>query len=344
MPGRRSNNGFARRPRVRAGAHRHRFDDRARDGGGGVAGRAAAGARLPRRRAARRRAAAPTCSRRSTSRALSSRRTSTACRRSFPAASRTAACIGRGACDAKGILAAQVAAAERLRAERRAPGRHAVRCRRGAGQRRRDGGKHDPDTCRFLINGEPTDSRLATATRGSCACGSRQAAAPRTRQRRSRASRRSRSCSMRSCVAFAAVAERARSRGDLLYRRFDRRRRRAERHSAARVRRSDVPHRRIRRRSPRRARERSRRGVDQRGAARAADSHAHRRRFRDPRCFRSRPTCRSWIAGERRCFTVPDRSSLRTPMANSSRSTSCMAPSMAMSVWREAASTRRGDA
>ena len=53
----------------------------------------------------------------------------------FPSSVRDGRLYGRGACDAKGILAAQVAAVERLRADRRDAGRHAVRRRRGAGQR-----------------------------------------------------------------------------------------------------------------------------------------------------------------------------------------------------------------
>lgn len=76
---------------------------------------------------------------------------------------------GRGACDAKGIIAAQVMAAERLRAEgttsigllftvdeemgslgARAANNHA---------RARD--------CRYLVNGEPTDNMLATGSKGS---------------------------------------------------------------------------------------------------------------------------------------------------------------------------------
>ena len=73
---------------------------------------------------------------------------------------------GRGACDAKGILAAQVAAAERLRAggERRAGLLFVVGEERGS-----DGAAAAntlPNRSRFLINGEPTDNRLAAATRG----------------------------------------------------------------------------------------------------------------------------------------------------------------------------------
>lgn len=75
--------------------------------------------------------------------------------------------VGRGACDAKGILAAQVAAAEALRAqgERRVGLLFVVGEERGS-----DGARvandHAPPTCRFLVNGEPTDSRLGLATRG----------------------------------------------------------------------------------------------------------------------------------------------------------------------------------
>lgn len=73
---------------------------------------------------------------------------------------------GRGACDAKGILAAQVAAAERLRAS----GERRVGLLFVAGEERGSDGAIAanalPNRCRFLINGEPTDNRLASATRG----------------------------------------------------------------------------------------------------------------------------------------------------------------------------------
>src|SRR5918995_5433007 len=73
---------------------------------------------------------------------------------------------GRGACDAKGILAAQVAAAQRLRAkgERRVGLLFVVGEERGS-----DGAMAanlQPPGARFLINGEPTDNRLGSATRG----------------------------------------------------------------------------------------------------------------------------------------------------------------------------------
>ena len=75
--------------------------------------------------------------------------------------------FGRGACDAKGILAAQVAAAERLRA--RGETRFALLFVVGE-ERGSDGAKianeQAPSSVRFLINGEPTDNRLGAATRG----------------------------------------------------------------------------------------------------------------------------------------------------------------------------------
>lgn len=73
---------------------------------------------------------------------------------------------GRGACDAKGILAAQVAAAERARAS----GRTDVGMVFVAGEERgSDGAKAAntwPNVSQRLINGEPTDSRLGLATKG----------------------------------------------------------------------------------------------------------------------------------------------------------------------------------
>ena len=75
--------------------------------------------------------------------------------------------FGRGACDAKGILAAQVTAVERLRAagETRTALLFVVGEERGS-----DGARVAnhlaPTGVRFLINGEPTDNRLGAATRG----------------------------------------------------------------------------------------------------------------------------------------------------------------------------------
>ena len=74
--------------------------------------------------------------------------------------------FGRGACDAKGILAAQVAAADRLRRE----GESRVALLFVVGEERGSDGARAANEaangCRFLINGEPTDNRLGLATRG----------------------------------------------------------------------------------------------------------------------------------------------------------------------------------
>jgi len=76
---------------------------------------------------------------------------------------------GRGACDAKGIIAAQAAAAERLRAE--------GVCHLGLlwtvdeelGSLGAQTANRHPlaAECRFMINGEPTDNKLALGTKGA---------------------------------------------------------------------------------------------------------------------------------------------------------------------------------
>jgi acetylornithine deacetylase len=84
----------------------------------------------------------------------------------FPSDVRDGRLYGRGACDAKGILAAQLAAAERLRAsgERRVGLLFVVGEERGSDGA--DLANSQPLGSRYLVNGEPTDSKLATATRG----------------------------------------------------------------------------------------------------------------------------------------------------------------------------------
>ena len=76
---------------------------------------------------------------------------------------------GRGSCDAKGIIAAQIFAAQHLRDE----GVNDVGLLFTVDEELGSLGaqvanKHPlARECRFLINGEPTDSRLATGTKGS---------------------------------------------------------------------------------------------------------------------------------------------------------------------------------
>jgi acetylornithine deacetylase len=73
---------------------------------------------------------------------------------------------GRGTCDAKGILAAQVAAADRLREAEIKVGLLFV-----VGEERDSAGatvaNENPRGSKFLINGEPTDNRLALASKGA---------------------------------------------------------------------------------------------------------------------------------------------------------------------------------
>jgi acetylornithine deacetylase len=73
---------------------------------------------------------------------------------------------GRGSCDAKGIIAAQIAACQRLRKEGAAVGMLFV-----VGEERDAIGaktaNESPLPCRFLINGEPTENKIAVASKGS---------------------------------------------------------------------------------------------------------------------------------------------------------------------------------
>jgi len=73
---------------------------------------------------------------------------------------------GRGSCDAKGIIAAQIAAAERLRKEGIYVGLLFL-----VGEERDSLGaklaNQQPNQCKFLINGEPTENKVATASKGA---------------------------------------------------------------------------------------------------------------------------------------------------------------------------------
>jgi acetylornithine deacetylase len=85
----------------------------------------------------------------------------------FPSRQERGLVFGRGACDAKGIVAAQVTAAERLRTagETRIALLFVVGEERGS-DGARVANQQAPKSVRFLINGEPTDNRLGAATRG----------------------------------------------------------------------------------------------------------------------------------------------------------------------------------
>jgi len=73
---------------------------------------------------------------------------------------------GRGACDAKGIIAAQVAAADRLRHD----GIHAGLLFLVGEEKDSLGAKianQQSHGSKFLINGEPTENRIASASKGT---------------------------------------------------------------------------------------------------------------------------------------------------------------------------------
>ena len=73
---------------------------------------------------------------------------------------------GRGSCDAKGIIVAQIAAAEELKAEGIYAGLLFL-----VGEERDSQGAQtanlDPRGTKFLINGEPTENRIALASKGT---------------------------------------------------------------------------------------------------------------------------------------------------------------------------------
>jgi acetylornithine deacetylase len=84
----------------------------------------------------------------------------------IPSSVRDGKLFGRGSCDAKGILAAQVAAVERLRSD----GERHVGMLFVVGEERGSDGAAAANIVengsKFLVNGEPTDNRLGSATRG----------------------------------------------------------------------------------------------------------------------------------------------------------------------------------
>ncbi|SRR5581483_8154759 len=85
----------------------------------------------------------------------------------IPSSEDEARIYGRGSCDAKGIIAAQMAAAEQLRREGFAAGLLFL-----VGEERDSLGAkianhYAAPGVRFLINGEPTENRLAAASKGA---------------------------------------------------------------------------------------------------------------------------------------------------------------------------------
>lgn len=76
---------------------------------------------------------------------------------------------GRGACDAKGIIAAQIVAAEKLRGMgiKEVGLLFTVDEEAGSGGARAVNQHPTASSCRYLINGEPTDNKLALGSKGS---------------------------------------------------------------------------------------------------------------------------------------------------------------------------------
>jgi acetylornithine deacetylase len=74
---------------------------------------------------------------------------------------------GRGACDAKGIIAAMIKAAERLASERASDFGLLFVVGEEAGSPGARAANTLPNRARFLINGEPTESKLALGSKGA---------------------------------------------------------------------------------------------------------------------------------------------------------------------------------
>lgn len=84
----------------------------------------------------------------------------------IPSSEKDGRVYGRGSCDAKGIIAAQVAAAEKLRAS----GTHVGLLFLVGEERDSLGAKvanQQAPGSKFLVNGEPTENRVAVASKGS---------------------------------------------------------------------------------------------------------------------------------------------------------------------------------
>jgi acetylornithine deacetylase len=84
----------------------------------------------------------------------------------IPSSEDDAKIYGRGACDAKGIIAAQIAAAERLRQEGIYVGLLFVVGEEKDSLGAKVANQQSPG-CKFLVNGEPTENKMASASKGT---------------------------------------------------------------------------------------------------------------------------------------------------------------------------------
>src|SRR5271166_2755559 len=89
----------------------------------------------------------------------------------IPSSEDAARIYGRGSCDAKGIIAAQIAAAERLRQQRIHVGLLFVageeRDSLGAKIANEFAATQPGHRCKYLVNGEPTENHIALASKGT---------------------------------------------------------------------------------------------------------------------------------------------------------------------------------
>src|SRR5271169_2865965 len=89
----------------------------------------------------------------------------------IPSSEDAARIYGRGSCDAKGIIAAQIAASERLRQQGIYVGLLFVvgeeRDSLGAKAANEYAAKERAHCCKYLVNGEPTENRIALASKGT---------------------------------------------------------------------------------------------------------------------------------------------------------------------------------
>lgn len=89
----------------------------------------------------------------------------------IPSSEDGARIYGRGSCDAKGIIAAQIAASERLRREGIYVGLLFVvgeeRDSLGAKVANEYAASQPGHACKYLVNGEPTENRIALASKGT---------------------------------------------------------------------------------------------------------------------------------------------------------------------------------
>ncbi len=84
----------------------------------------------------------------------------------IPSSEDDARIYGRGSCDAKGIIAAQIAAAERLRQEGIYVGLLFVVGEEKDSLGAKVANQQSPG-CKFLVNGEPTENQMASASKGT---------------------------------------------------------------------------------------------------------------------------------------------------------------------------------